>query len=108
MQRSDWISRIEKGDIIRSRDGVLRVVRHVSHWVNSHSGQRRTNVFLAIRKPSWTRRPYTVYGDNDLRQMGYRPTGKKWPLDSEFDRNLERSFGSTPCTASVYDYLGVA
>lgn len=81
----DWISRIRKGDVLRSRNGVLRVVRAVSHT-------RRTTVTFVIRRCSWTTRCYTIYTGNDLRQMGYAPTNVRMPLRTKFDRLIEAEF----------------
>jgi signal peptidase I len=108
MHDNDWISRIEKGDVIEDRNGTLRVVRAVSRFTTRRRNLY-TSVTLAIRRPSWTTRPYTVINSNDLRQRGFKPTGAKWPLDSEFDRRLEDQFGRNPRgDMSAWDVLGVA
>jgi hypothetical protein len=42
-------------------------------------------------------------------KRGFKPTGAKWPLDSEFDRRLEDQFGRNPRgDMSAWDVLGVA
>jgi hypothetical protein len=105
---TDWILNLQKGDVIESTTGVLRIVRNVHRWT-TRRGNVHVTVTLAIRKPSWTGRPYTVINGHDLRWQGYKPTGAKWPLDSEFDRSLEASFGTVPfCGMSARDVLGVA
>jgi len=100
-----WIFHIKKGDILEAPNGLLRIVRRVSHG-------RRTTVWFSIRRCSWTTRCYTLYGGNDLKQMGYKPTGKNWPLDSEFDRRVEEEFDRTGnasnCTFHCCDIMGVA
>jgi hypothetical protein len=104
-----WVESIRKGDIIEGDGGLLRVVRDVKHW-RTRRGKVHTTVTLAIRRPSWTRRPYTVINCHDLKYRGYRPTGKTWPLDSEFDKELESTFRrEPPCgRPNAWDVLGVA
>lgn len=103
-----WTDHIEKGDIIEGPTGLLRVVRQVNRWVTK-TGRTYTTVTLAIRTPSWTARPYTVVNEHDLRWRGYRPTGKKFPLESDFDRRLESHFGRTERgPLSAWDVLGMA
>jgi len=107
ISEADWTASIEKGDIIESGRGVLRVVRDVSHHRTAWGV--RSYVRLAIRRQSWTNRPYTVVNSNDLRQLGYRPTGMKWPLDSDFDRAIEATFLEVPLyTMTARDVMGVA
>ncbi len=84
-----WIKKLQKGDVIRSRSGALRVVRAVDHF---GPGICRTVVHLAIKRCSWTHRAYTVYNGNDLRQMGYRMVKANFELSSEIDRLMEREF----------------
>ena len=86
----DWIDRIKKGDVLRFRGDVLRVVRDVSHY--EKYGRTHTNVTLAIRHCSWTGRPYTVLTDHDLRSRGARPTRAKVSLRKKIDREIERDF----------------
>jgi hypothetical protein len=87
-----WVSRIRKGDVLRSGSGVLRVVREVSHSEIRYSGPPhiRTSVYFAIKRCSWTRRCYTVYTGNDLIQMGYRPVRARVTLRKSIDRAIER------------------
>ena len=92
---NEWIKRIKKGDVLRSGNGVLRVVRDVSHSKISHYDVRTTLVF-SIRRCSWTGRCYTVYTGNDLVQMGYRPTRAKVKLTWKIDKAIEREITTNP------------
>jgi hypothetical protein len=102
---SDWIKNIKKGDVLESGAGLLRIVRDVSH-------HKRTSVTFAIRRPSWTTRPYTVMGESDLRTLGYRPVEcKPFPLRTDFDKALEQSFHAPTaesCLLRARDVMGVA
>lgn len=71
--RGLWPFRVEVGDVIRSGSGDERVVRAVSHGVSGLT----THVSLAIRRCSWTRRPFTVLNYCDLHRRGFLPTGEK-------------------------------
>ena len=109
--RHKWISRLKKGDVLRSRSGMLRVVRHVSHNKIPGYGIRTTLIF-SIQRNSWTTRPYTVYTGNDLVQMGYVKTRARRALRSKFDRTLESDFdrrgSAAECSLHSWDVLGVA
>jgi hypothetical protein len=96
--KHSWIARIKKGDVLRSRSGVLRVVRGVTHSQVHYNGPPhiRTNVVFAIKHCSWTGRPYTVYTGNDLVQMGYRPTSARVSLRKKIDRAIERTYHAAP------------
>ncbi len=63
-----WMQAIVVGSMLRSRSGVLRVVRSVARYQN---GDLRS-VTCTIRHCSWTRRCYTVLNYTDLRILGYR------------------------------------
>ncbi len=105
-----WISRIKKGDVLRSGSGMLRIVRRVSHSHNKYYGTR-TSVTFTIQSCSWTGRPYTVYNGNDLVQMGYAPVAGRFALRTKFDKTLERDFSakdSRECEFSCCDVRGVA
>lgn len=78
-----WIPKIQKGDVLRSGSGTLRVVRHVSH------GRARSSVYLAIRRCSWTHRCYTVYNSADLKTGGWSHTGKRVRIDDEFSLKID-------------------
>lgn len=84
-----WIKRIRKGDVLKTPNGVLRVVRDVTH---SGPAITKTNVTFAIRHCSWTGRPYTVLNGNDLRYFGYTPTKARVSLRKKIDRAIEHNF----------------
>lgn len=108
--RHTWISRIKKGDVLRSKSGMLRIVRRVSHSHIRFYGIR-TTVTFTIQACSWTGRPYTVLTGNDLVQMGYEPVAERFPLRTKFDRTLELDFSahrSADCVFSCCDVRGVA
>lgn len=102
-----WIARIKKGDVLRSRKGVLRVVREVSHHHIPFHGIR-TCVTFTIRHCSWTGRCYTVLGGNDLVQMGYRPTRAKVSLRRRIDRAIEAEFGKHRPELTCCDVDGIS
>lgn len=90
-----WINHIEAGDVVKSGNGLLRVVRHVCHSVVTSGGTRphiRTTVVFAIKHCSWTHRCYTIYTGNDLVQMRYRPTRAKVSLRKRIDRAIAEEF----------------
>lgn len=101
-----WISRIKKGDVLRTGSGKLRIVRRVSHSNIPFYGIR-TNVTFAIQACSWTHRPYTIYTGNDLVQMGYEPVAARFPLRTKFDRTLERDFEAPTSEYCVFDCCAV-
>ena len=82
-----WIAKIKRGDILRSRSGMLRVVREVTHSDQGIYGIR-TSVTFTIKTCSWTGRCYTVYTGNDLVQMGFRPTRARVSLRKKIDREI--------------------
>ena len=67
------------GDVYRARNGVLRIVRHVSVCQNDRAlvNERKTWVYFTIRRCSWTRRCYTLYNLAELEYFGYSFTGKR-------------------------------
>lgn len=97
MPAKAWIKRIRKGDVLKARNGVLRVVRDVSH---SGPSNGKTSVTFAIRHCSWTHRPYTVLTGNDLVQFGYRPTKAHVALRKKIDREIERDFNGRLVSAN--------
>lgn len=103
---TDWIPRIKKGDVLRSRTGMLRIVRKVSHSHIPHYGIR-TSVTFTIQRCSWTTRPYTIYNGNDLRQMGYTPLRGRFHLKTKFDKTLERDFSAKDAKECVFDCCDV-
>ena len=104
--RHAWISRIKKGDVLRSKGGMLRIVRRVSHSDIPSYGIR-TSVYFAIQHCSWTGRPYTIYTGNDLVQMGYEPIRGRFPPRTQFDRTLERDFEAKKSDDCVLDCCSV-
>lgn len=97
MSQPKWISQIEKGDVLRTRSGTLRVVRYVNHHFiprrrgrhRKYEGIPRTSVSFTITRCSWTGRCYTTMNGNDLVQMGYRPTKATWHLRTDLDKAIE-------------------
>jgi hypothetical protein len=85
-----WIWRIKKGDVLKWPNGVLRVVRHVSHYTSNKTP--KCSVTFAIRHCSWTGRPTTTYSGHDLAYMGVRPTRAKVTLRKKIDRAIEADF----------------
>lgn len=90
--RPDWLDTVKVGDVLMFPSGGYRVVRAVHH----HKEQRPNGVnwrfpilSFAIRRCSWTGRPYTVYTANDLQTMGVEHTGASVVLDSIQDHALE-------------------
>jgi hypothetical protein len=77
-----WIHKLQKGDIVKSGTGRMRVVRNVTHG-------KRTVVSFAIAHCSWTGRAYTVLTESDLRTLGYRPTGIRYGLRTQLDKKRE-------------------
>jgi hypothetical protein len=107
---NSWISRLKKGDVLRSRSGMLRIIRRVSHSKIPFYGIR-TTVTFTIQTCSWTGRPYTIYTGNDLVQMGYEQVDARFALRRKFDRALELDFEAptaAACEFSCCDVRGVA
>lgn len=65
--RKELIDSLEVGDLVRL-NGTLRVVRDVSRGTRKSPlrPEQVYSVTFAIRRCSWTRRPYTVRGRCDL------------------------------------------
>lgn len=104
MSQPAWIHRIQRGDILRSGSGVLRIVRYVSHsWIASGVSvpHFRTNVAFTIRHCSWTHRCYTILTGNDLVQMGYQPTRGRVKLRKRIDRQIDWEISSNPSPAEI-------
>ena len=80
----DWMRTVDVGDVLETANGTQRVVRKVSRFKD---GDLRC-LFFAIRRCSWTHRPYTLYFYTDLRLMGFRPTGAKYGLSTDLDQQL--------------------
>lgn len=77
----EWMRTVQAGDVLESPSGTHRVVRRVSR---EEDGRFRS-LTLAIKRCSWTKRPYTVYNFTDLRRGGWRPTGARVTLNSDMD-----------------------
>lgn len=79
------LDRLEAGDtVFVGKARTPRLIRSVS----KREG-RLMSVTFAIRRCSWTRRPYTVYQRSDFKALKIRPTG--WPRATfglPSDRNL--------------------
>jgi len=91
-----WIERIEKGDILRSKSGLLRIVRAVHHSWIPQSQQIRTSVTFTIKRCSWTGRCYTILNGSDLMTQGYQHTGKRIRLQKKMDKEIAAEFGQKP------------
>lgn len=99
-----WIPKIQKGDVLRSGNGTLRIVRAVSH------GASRSYVYLAIRRCSWTHRCYTVYTSADLKTNGWSHTGKRLKINDEFSKKIEAAINQNahaPYLLDCCDVVGV-
>lgn len=108
-----WINRIKAGDVVKSRTGLLRVVRDVSHHIVSCGGTKphvRTCVVFSIKACSWTHRCYTVYTGNDLVQYGYRRTTASVSLRKKIDKAIlaEIRKGGKKAGMTCCDVVGVS
>lgn len=63
-----WFDDLAVGDIIREKDGPMRIVREVKR----NPDGSLWGVSLVIRRPSWTGRAYTVLCATDLKTRGFR------------------------------------
>lgn len=81
-----WMASVKVGDVLRSASGTLRVVRSVARFKD---GDLRSLGF-AIRRGSWTQRPYTIMNFTDLRQQGFTRIGANYSMRTELDRRLAR------------------
>jgi len=95
----EWARTIERGDVVRSPSGLLRVVRGV-HRTGTRRRQRGTvysrgvYITFVIRHCSWTHRPYTHLNVGEMVQIGYRPTEAKYtfgPVDAILDSEVSRA-----------------
>lgn len=103
-----WVKKLKVGDVLKSRTGMLRIVRsiHVGPTVAS------TRLIFTIQHCSWTTRGYTVYTGNDLRQMGYSKVGRKrYKLKDHFDKLLAEDFrrggNASECNFHCCDVIGI-
>lgn len=104
-----WMKKIQRGDILRSRSGTIRVVREVSYW--KKSGSEHLCVTFLIRRCSWTHRPHTIYDANLLKQYGFKPTGIRMSLKSQFDKAVEEEISRVrkvkPPILTCCDVIGI-
>lgn len=102
--RPEWVDKATPGTVLVSPTGDMRVIRRVSsgkHW-------RHPIFSFAIRRCSWTRRPYTIYTWGELVRMGYTALDVTVPLDRRFDKLLEKNIVNHNCrTLFCCDVVGV-
>lgn len=98
-----WFATLRDGDVIASPKGTQRVVRKVSR----DDAGRLKAVYFAIKRCSWTKRPYTVYVRSDLRQ-GWRYVGVRVKLVAEIDWRIRHACNSdTDRSLSCRDVRGL-
>ena len=83
----EWMDNLKVGDVLLwGRKETPRVIRDMSmHHIWS---DRLGYVTFAIRRCSWTHRPYTLYNRSEVRAMGKR-TRKKSKISSQLDKKLD-------------------
>lgn len=88
---SDWMDRIQVGDVLKSASGDYRIVRSADLNQNKRSlyYNRKLYFAFAIRRCSWTGRSTTLLTRHDLINRGYKPVGVRVKLTSEIDKDLE-------------------
>jgi len=86
MSKERQIKSPKVGDVWQAPSGRLRIVRRVS-WSKHPT---RTRLYFVIAHCSWTHRPYTLYTLNELKTIGYRPTGKRVRIADDFQCELEK------------------
>lgn len=105
----DWIVQLKVGDVVRTRSGRLRIVRHVSHHKNMYG--TRVCLSFTIQRRSWTNRAYTTVTGNDLVQAGWQPTRAKAKLNTAFDwameQEIHRHGGIEQCVLRARDVIGI-
>ncbi len=96
----DWAT-VESGDVVEMPSGTLRIIRDVHRYnpPTKASGYRydparRTYCYFVILHCSWTKAAYTLYSVGEMNQMGWKHTGKKMSVESEFDDRLRADFGA--------------
>lgn len=102
-----WIKSIQVGDVLEAPSGKLRVVRYVDHCGASVP---KTWVGMTIGRQSWTGRPYTVMNGNDLRTVGYRPTGARFETNDRFQKLFladMKAPRARDCTFTPSDVAGI-
>jgi len=84
----DWRDDLKAGDILITKSGDLRVIREAWYFNDGTLG----SVILAIRKCSWTRRPYTSYDRSALKSLKFKKAQVKFKpkkYDHEFDQYIK-------------------
>ena len=88
--RPEWVDRADVGTVLISPGGDFRVIRQVTrgkHW--------GLPIFtFAIRRCSWTRRPYTSYTWGELVRIGYTEAGAAVTLNTRHDRKLSKDIAN--------------
>lgn len=99
MQR-EWFRAVQVGDVIRDPWGNDRVVRCVRRYEN---GDLSSLTFIKRIRGKFNR-PGAIYLASDLRIGGWRPTGVRVTLGSEFDFMVEAEVKLLPSPILVtYD-----
>lgn len=78
------------GSVVR-KGKMFRVCREVHRWKTKKGKKVHIHVTFAIRRRSWTGRPYTVYGVDELRRLDYVGTPATVSLCGAIDRELYRN-----------------
>lgn len=103
-----WIANIRRGDVLRERSGVLRIVRSVHHYGPAGPGlPPRCSVTLVIRRCSWTTRCYTVLTRSDIRAR-FSPTGKRIRIRGKLARQIDAAIGALEIHLTCCDVEGVS
>jgi len=104
------MTQIEVGDVLISGSGAFIIVRRV-HKFQKRGYLPNGSVTFVIQRCSWTTMGYTVYMFNDLKQMGYKPTGLRLKLTSVFDKliaeEFERKGNASECILHCCDVIGI-
>ena len=101
--RPEWVDSADVGTVLLSPTGDMRVIRSVTR------GKRwRNPIFtFAIRRCSWTRRPYTMYTWGELVRMGYTALDVRIALETPADKKLHRNIRyDAPRTLFCWDVVG--
>jgi hypothetical protein len=101
----EWFSAVQPFDVLRTPSGDLRVVRTVTRF---KCGALRS-VCCAIRRCSWTKRPYTVLGLDVLRRCALVPGVNVAHLAGTLDVELLAAIGADAQRTSLKccDVVGV-
>lgn len=84
----DWMDKVKIGSILQTRGGQYRIVRSVSHYKRPPNKGKLRCVYFAIKRCSWTHRPYTIMSYNDLYQNGYSITSMTYKFGAKIDAKL--------------------